>query len=83
MVFINSEGPHVRVCTEELVVFTGQELSAQGDAVLLPLLIQLVLLPRNVISSLSWKKQLKEGSVCAYVEVIVTHLNAEIFVFIW
>lgn len=61
----------------------GQELSPHCSAVLLPLLIQQLLLPRNLIPSLSWKRQPKEGSVCACVKVIMGHLNIEVFVLAW
>lgn len=54
--------------------------NCQLIAVLLPLVIQQLLLPRNLIPSFSWKRQPKEGSVCACVKVTMSHLNVEVFV---
>lgn len=52
VVFASSEGPQVRVCTEGLAVVTGWDRNCHCSALLLPLVIQQLLLPRNLIPSL-------------------------------
>lgn len=81
VVFASSEGPQVRVCTEDWLLSqdgTGTVTTVHSCC---PSWSSNCYCPETLF--LPWKRQPKEGSMCACVKVIRSHLNVEVFVLAW